>query len=506
MKTFSMGGVHPADNKISCDAAIENFPIPQTAYISMSQHLGAPAEPIVAVGDKVKVGQLIANASGFISAPVHSSVSGTVKSIETVKDIAGNPCKAVVITVEGDEWSDTIDRSEDIVREIKLDSKQIVERIKECGVVGLGGATFPTCVKLSPPPGKKAEFLIINGAECEPYLTSDYRVLVEMPEQVLIGASIMMKALNVSKGFIGIEENKPKAIEILNGYAAQYPDIKVVISGSSLLHILNADADLSRRCIKYTMSGLSFREFLRFYRGIEIRRTNIGDIIENPAPLCSEVNNLCKPVEQFKEYLAYGYYPFYIEDSDNYYTRIEQVTNFVIETELPLLRRVDVANVRKIKALISIIASNIPFELDASKLSRAIGTGRDTVVEYLKHLEDARIFNLLYSDVRSVGKLTRPDKIYLENPNLLYALSSNEVNIGTARETFVVNQLKNRYTIEYGRKQGDFKVEGTYTFEVGGKDKAFSQIAGIQNSFVLSDDMETPVGRKLPIWIIGFVS
>lgn len=285
-----------------------------------------------------------------------------------------------------------------------------------------------------------------------------------------------------------------------------YPDIKVVISGSSLLHILNADADLSRRCIKYTMSGLSFREFLRFYRGIEIKRTNIGDIIENPAPLCSEVNNLCKPVEQFKEYLAYGYYPFYIEDSDNYYTRIEQVTNFVIETELPLLRRVDVANVRKIKALISIIASNIPFELDASKLSRAIGTGRDTVVEYLKHLEDARIFNLLYSDVRSVGKLTRPDKIYLENPNLLYALSSNEVNIGTARETFVVNQLKNRYTIEYGRKQGDFKVEGTYTFEVGGKEKAFSQIAGIQNSFVLSDDMETPVGRKLPIWIIGFVS
>ena len=285
-----------------------------------------------------------------------------------------------------------------------------------------------------------------------------------------------------------------------------YPDIKVVISGSSLLHILNADADLSRRCIKYTMSGLSFREFLRFYTGIEIKRTNIEDIIENPAPLCSEVNNLCKPVEQFKKYLAYGYYPFYIENSDNYYTRIEQVTNFVIETELPLLRRVDVTNVRKIKALVSIIASSIPFELDASKLSRAIGTGRDTVVEYLKHLEDARIFNLLYSDAHSVGKLTRPDKIYLENPNLLYALSSNEVSIGTARETFVVNHLKNRYTIEYGRKQGDFKVKDTYTFEVGGKDKAFSQIAGIQNSFVLSDDMETPLGRKLPIWLIGFVN
>ncbi len=229
MKTFSLGGVHPADNKISCDAAIENFPIPETAYISMSQHLGAPAEPIVAVGDKVKVGQLIANASGFISAPVHSSVSGTVKAIDTIKDLAGNPCKAVVITVEGDEWVDTIDRSDAIVKEIKLEAKEIIAKIQECGVVGLGGATFPTNVKLSPPPGKKAEFLIINAAECEPYLTSDYRVLVEMPEQVLIGASIMMKALNVTQGFIGIEENKPKAIEILNKYASAYPQIKVVV-------------------------------------------------------------------------------------------------------------------------------------------------------------------------------------------------------------------------------------------------------------------------------------
>ena len=183
MKTFSIGGVHPHDSKISANAAIESFPIPEVAYISMGQHLGAPAEPIVAPGDKVKVGQLIANANGFISAPVHSSVSGTVKGIETIFDLAGNPCKAVVINVEGDEWVETIDRSEKIEKEIKLDSKEIIEKIKECGIVGLGGATVPTNVKLSPPPGKKAEFLIINGAECEPYLTSDYRVLVEMPEQ-----------------------------------------------------------------------------------------------------------------------------------------------------------------------------------------------------------------------------------------------------------------------------------------------------------------------------------
>lgn len=228
MKTFSLGGVHPHDSKISADAAIENFPVPTIAYISMGQHLGAPAEPIVEKGDVVKVGQQIGKANGFISAPVHSSVSGTVKSVEMVKDIAGNLCKAVVITVEGDEWLDSINRSEAIDSEIKLDAKEIIAKIQECGVVGLGGATFPTNVKLTPPPGKKAEFLIINAAECEPYLTSDYRVMMEMPEQMLIGAKIMMKALGVTQGFVGVEVNKPAAIAMLGKFAAKYPEIKVV--------------------------------------------------------------------------------------------------------------------------------------------------------------------------------------------------------------------------------------------------------------------------------------
>ena len=194
----------------------------------MSQHLGAPAEPIVSAGDKVKVGQLIAKPSGFISAPVHSSVSGTVKSIDIIKDLAGNPCKAVVIIVEGDEWEESIDRTEATVRNINLGAKEIIERIAACGVVGLGGATFPTNVKLSPPPGKRAEVLIINGAECEPYLTSDYRLMIEKPEEVIIGAKIMMIALGVSKGYIGIEENKPEAIKKMKQFENQYPDIKVV--------------------------------------------------------------------------------------------------------------------------------------------------------------------------------------------------------------------------------------------------------------------------------------
>ncbi|MBR5074127.1 MAG: electron transport complex subunit RsxC [Bacteroidales bacterium] len=228
MRTFRMGGVHPADKKISKDAAIERLPLPKTVYISMGQHLGAPAEPCVAVGDKVKVGQLIANPTGFVSAPVHSSVSGTVKSIEMVKDLAGKPGKAVVIDVEGDEWMEDIDRSQDIVREIKLDKKEIVDRIKACGVVGLGGATFPTNVKLSPPPTATPTCVIINGAECEPYLTSDYRVMMEMPEQVLIGGTILMKALGVDKCYIGIEENKPEAIKKLKALAPQYKGVEIV--------------------------------------------------------------------------------------------------------------------------------------------------------------------------------------------------------------------------------------------------------------------------------------
>ena len=228
MRTFRMGGVHPADKKISKDAQIEKLPVPKMVYISMAQHLGAPAAPCVAVGDKVKVGQVIGTPTGFVSAPVHSSVSGTVKAIGMVNDLAKRPVNTITIEVEGDEWMEDIDRTPDIVREIKLDKKDIVERIKACGVVGLGGATFPTNVKLSPPPTAKPTCVIINGAECEPYLTSDYRVMVEMPEQVLIGGTILMKALGVGKCYVGIEENKPEAIKKLSALAPKYPGVEIV--------------------------------------------------------------------------------------------------------------------------------------------------------------------------------------------------------------------------------------------------------------------------------------
>ncbi|MBR4817736.1 MAG: electron transport complex subunit RsxC [Bacteroidales bacterium] len=228
--TFRIGGVHPDDAKLSRGCAIEVLPLPQTVYISMAQHLGAPAKPIVAVGNTVKAGQLIAEAGGFISANVHSSVSGTVKSIAPRKDIAGNNVLHVEIAVEGDEWAEGIDLSDTLVTEIPEDRAAILDRIKACGVVGLGGATFPTHVKLNPAPGSVAECLIINGAECEPYLTSDFRIMLERPKEIVIGAAIMKKVLGDCRCVIGIEENKPEAIESMSKAVAElgYKGIEVL--------------------------------------------------------------------------------------------------------------------------------------------------------------------------------------------------------------------------------------------------------------------------------------
>ena len=228
--TFSIGGVHPNDNKISRDCAIEVLPLPQTVYVSMAQHLGAPATPIVAVGDKVKTGQVIAEPAGFISAFVHSPVSGTVKAVAPRADLAGRMVTHVEIAVEGDEWAEGIDLSDTLVTEIPEDRTAILDKIKACGIVGLGGATFPTHVKLNPAPGSKAECLILNGAECEPYLTSDYRILLERTKEIIVGAAIMQKVLGGCHTVIAIEENKPAAIEAVSKALAElkYPDIEVV--------------------------------------------------------------------------------------------------------------------------------------------------------------------------------------------------------------------------------------------------------------------------------------
>ncbi len=284
-----------------------------------------------------------------------------------------------------------------------------------------------------------------------------------------------------------------------------YPDMRVVISGSSLLNILGGDADLSRRCIPYELHGLSFREYLQFFHNIQIQPRSLQDILEHPEEICSEVLDKCHPLPLFKDYLQHGYFPFYLKSKENYATLIEQVVNYVIETELPQCYGVDMAMVRKIKALMSIVSNSIPYEVDATKLSGVIGVHRTTVVNYLYMLDKAKLINMLFAEAKTIKKLQKPDKIYIENPNMLYALAEGNVEIGTARETFCINQLRVHHNVEYSKKQGDFRVDGKYTFEIGGQSKGFGQVAGVSDSYVLADDIETPFGRKLPLWIIGFL-
>ena len=231
VKTFKIGGVHPDENKLTHEVPTKVAALPKQAIFPLSQHIGAPAKPVVAKGDKVKVGTLLAEAGGFVSAPIYSSVSGTVFKIDTSFDATGYRKPVIIINVEGDEWEETIDRSdklETLAEHPELTPEEIVERIKVAGVTGMGGAGFPTFIKLCPPPTAKAECVIINGVECEPYITADYRLMMEKADEILVGLDLLMKAAKVEKGYIGIEDNKPAAIELFQQKTANDPRVEIV--------------------------------------------------------------------------------------------------------------------------------------------------------------------------------------------------------------------------------------------------------------------------------------
>ena len=327
------------------------------------------------------------------------------------------------------------------------------------------------------------------------------RTLVGLAEEFVMRGGELLVIDEIHKYHSGTADWSREIKEIYE----LFPDLKLIVSGSSLLQLREGDADLSRRAIKYSMPGLSFRESLRFYHGLSFPKWSLEDILAHPYDLWQTVSDKCKPVALFKEYLEKGYYPFLLEGEGEYYTKIEQVVNYIIETELPRICKVDVANVRKLQALINMICSEVPFELNANRIAAALEIGRDTVVEYLKYLGDAKVLNLLYSDKKKIGKLSKPDKVYLENPNILYALAPTKVEIGTLRETFAIGSLSESHNVEYGKAQGDFKVDGKYTFEIGGRSKDFSQIAGVKDSYVFADDWDMPDGAKLPLWMLGFL-
>lgn len=231
LRTFRIGGIHPEENKLSSDVATQTAKLPRQAIFPLSQHIGAPAKPVVKKGDKVKVGTLLAEAGGFVSAPIYSSVSGTVLKIDEAVDATGYRKPAIIVKVEGDEWEDYIDRSdklETLEAHPELTPEEIIECVKKAGVTGMGGAGFPTFIKLCPPPTAKAECVILNGVECEPYITSDYRLMMEHADEILVGLELLMKAVKVAKGYIGIEENKPQAIALFEEKIAGRDDIEIV--------------------------------------------------------------------------------------------------------------------------------------------------------------------------------------------------------------------------------------------------------------------------------------
>ena len=291
--------------------------------------------------------------------------------------------------------------------------------------------------------------------------------------------------------------------EIKNIYDG-FPDLKIVFTGSSLLNILNAEADLSRRCVSYDLQGLSFREYLLFKEGISLPIISLEDLLQHPLEASEKVVNVCKPLKYFDRYLQEGYYPFFLEKNIDYLTQVQKVVSLILEIELPQLGNVDIANVRKLKSLLSVVSSGVPFAVDISKMAQTAELNRNTIVTYLAHLNRAKLLNMLYSDLQNLKRMQKPDKIYMENCNLLHALSLSHVESGTERETFFVNQLAYHHQVEYAN-QGDFLIDRTYTIEVGGQSKDGKQIATVPNAYIAADGIEYALGNKIPLWLFGFL-
>jgi hypothetical protein len=291
--------------------------------------------------------------------------------------------------------------------------------------------------------------------------------------------------------------------EIKNIYDG-FPELKMVFTGSSLLNILNAEADLSRRCVSYDMQGLSFREYLLFKEGLSFPAIALEDILTHPLEAAKTVLAECRPLQHFPKYLQEGYYPFFLQQNMDYLTQVQKVVSLILEIELPQLRQVDVGNVRKLRSLLAVLSSGVPFAVDISKMAQMAELNRNTILSYLSHLHRAKLINLLYSDRLNLKRMQKPDKIYLENTNLLQALALSQVEVGTQRETFLVNQLAYKHQVEYG-KQADFLIDRKFTIEVGGQSKDGKQIAGKPNAFIAADGIEYAFGNKLPLWLFGFL-
>lgn len=283
-----------------------------------------------------------------------------------------------------------------------------------------------------------------------------------------------------------------------------FPELHIAFTASSLLSLKDGNADLSRRALMYELNGLSFREYINMSQKKNLPIFNLEDILHKTNEVCDYITTSIKPLQTFSDYLESGYYPFFAEGKHDYYQRISEIVNYIIEAELPQLRKVDYALIPKIKQLLYIISQSVPFIPNISKLSERIGISRVTLLHYINALHESKLILSMSKQAFGISALQKPDKLYLENTNLMYALVGKNIDIGNIRETFFANQLRVKNNI-YISNDSNFTVNEQYTFEIGGKKKGFSQISNIENAFIVADNIEYNSNNKLPLWLFGFL-
>lgn len=282
------------------------------------------------------------------------------------------------------------------------------------------------------------------------------------------------------------------------------PDLKVIFTSSSMLEIYKSESDLSRRAVSYDLKEMSFREFIVFETGLVLKSHTLEDLLENHTEISNSILQHIKPIPLFIKYLEFGAYPYYKENSKLYHQKLINTINLIIEIDINAVDHISYDLIIKLKKLLFAIATSAPFTPNITKLSERIGASRAVLIQAIKQLERAGLVNELYRPAKGIGVLTKPEKLFLNNTNLMFALAKNNTNVGNLRETFFVNQFKNLATIHLA-DQGDFLINEKYTFEIGGKNKTQAQIHNVKNSYIAKDNIEVGVGNIIPIWLFGFL-
>lgn len=293
------------------------------------------------------------------------------------------------------------------------------------------------------------------------------------------------------------------SVEVKNIYDS-FPDLHVVFTGSSILDILNSKADLSRRAVIYHMQGLSFREFIQIQSGNILESYSITDILNNHEKISVDIQNTIKPFRYFNDYLRFGYYPYYLQNIDTYHIKLSNTISLTLEVDIPMLFRVDIKYIGILKKFLNLLSASIPFKPNVSNLAAAIGISWQSVINYLRYLDDAEIIKMTYQEGKGIKALAKPEMVYLHHPNHFFVFRDEIGNKGNLRETFFVNQVSYIHKVE-SASRGDFLVDGKYYFEIGGKNKTYHQIAGTDLSFLAADDIENGFGNKIPLWLFGFL-